>query len=131
LHIDIKNSIGSESFRWARIDLWIAKENIVMHRWIVTLVLRQNTLANIILQRYLDEAEKDKERYWKEMEAYQKTEAFKQFKILREKRLKGVKEYFSYLFICYIKTFSVSGRFGCYRMVGGFSTTCAISAYHH
>jgi hypothetical protein len=65
------------------------------------------------------------------MEAYQKTEAFKQFKILREKRLKGVKEYFSYLFICYIKTFSVSGRFGCYRMVGGFSTTCAISAYHH
>lgn len=40
-------------------------------------------------QRYLDEAEKDKERYWKEMEAYQKTEAFKQFKILREKRMKG------------------------------------------
>ncbi|VDI39832.1 Hypothetical predicted protein, partial [Mytilus galloprovincialis] len=39
-------------------------------------------------QRYLDEAEKDKERYWKEMEAYQKTEAFKQFKILREKRMK-------------------------------------------
>ena len=46
----------------------------------------------LILQRYLDEAEKDKERYWKEMEAYQKTEAFKQFKILREKRLKGVRD---------------------------------------
>lgn len=39
-------------------------------------------------QKYLDEAEKDKERYYKEMEAYQKTDAFKQFKILREKRLK-------------------------------------------
>lgn len=39
-------------------------------------------------QRYLDEAEKDKERYWREMEAYQKTEAFKQFKLLREKRMK-------------------------------------------
>ena len=30
-------------------------------------------------QRYLDEAEKDKERYMMELEAYQKTDAYKNF----------------------------------------------------
>lgn len=36
-------------------------------------------------QRYLDDAEKDKERYIKEIEAYQKTEAYKQFKEKKRK----------------------------------------------
>ncbi|KAK6184885.1 hypothetical protein SNE40_007246 [Patella caerulea] len=40
-------------------------------------------------QRFLDDAEKDKERYQREVEAYQKTEAYKQFKTQQEKRLKG------------------------------------------
>ncbi|ESO85095.1 hypothetical protein LOTGIDRAFT_196090 [Lottia gigantea] len=40
-------------------------------------------------QRFLDDAEKDKERYQTEMEAYQKTDAYKQFKSQQEKRLKG------------------------------------------
>lgn len=39
-------------------------------------------------QRFLDEAEKDKERYNREMEAYQKTEAFKLFKAQKEKKMK-------------------------------------------
>ncbi|XP_067652904.1 high mobility group protein 20A-like [Haliotis asinina] len=39
-------------------------------------------------QRYLDDAEKDKERYLKEMEAYQKTEAYKTFR-MQQKKLRG------------------------------------------
>jgi hypothetical protein len=41
------------------------------------------------LQRFLDEAEKDKERYNREMEAYQKTEAYKLFKSQKEKKMRG------------------------------------------
>lgn len=40
-------------------------------------------------QRFLDEAEKDKERYNREMEAYQKTEAYKLFKSQKEKKMRG------------------------------------------
>jgi len=32
-----------------------------------------------VLQRYLDEAEKDKERYSKELESYHQTEAYQLF----------------------------------------------------
>ena len=32
MHFTTLNSIGSESFQGARIDLWIAKENIVIHQ---------------------------------------------------------------------------------------------------
>lgn len=41
------------------------------------------------LQRYLDDAEKDKERYLRDMEAYQKTDAYKLFKLQKEKKLKS------------------------------------------
>lgn len=40
-------------------------------------------------QRYLDDAEKDKERYLRDMEAYQKTDAYKLFKLQKEKKLKN------------------------------------------
>ncbi|KAL5020148.1 hypothetical protein ScPMuIL_003040 [Solemya velum] len=40
-------------------------------------------------QRFLDDAEKDKERYLREMESYQKTEAYKVFKLQQEKKMKG------------------------------------------
>lgn len=40
-------------------------------------------------QKYLDDADKDKERYLREMEAYQKTETYKLFKQQQEKRLKA------------------------------------------
>ncbi|KAM7314912.1 high mobility group protein 20A [Ixodes scapularis] len=44
-------------------------------------------------QKYLDEAEKDRERYTKEMEQYQQTEAYKLFtKKKHEKKTKGVEE---------------------------------------
>ena len=42
-----------------------------------------------LLQKYLDEADRDKERYLREMEAYQKTDTYKMFKQQQEKRLKG------------------------------------------
>ncbi|XP_041356179.1 high mobility group protein 20A-like [Gigantopelta aegis] len=40
-------------------------------------------------QRFLDEADKDKERYLKEIEAYQKTESYRTFKLMQEKKIKG------------------------------------------
>lgn len=40
-------------------------------------------------QKYLDEAEKDRVRYSKEMEQYQQTEAYKMFKKQHEKKAKG------------------------------------------
>lgn len=40
-------------------------------------------------QKYLDDAEKDKERYIREMEAYQKTDTYKMFKQQQEKRMKA------------------------------------------
>lgn len=44
-------------------------------------------------QKYLDEAEKDRERYTKEMEQYQQTEAYKLFtKKKHEKKTKGAEE---------------------------------------
>lgn len=44
-----------------------------------------------ILQKYLDEAERDKERYLKELEAYHQTEAYKMFqKKQQEKKRKGL-----------------------------------------
>lgn len=39
-------------------------------------------------QRYLDEADRDKERYLKELEEYHQTEAYKMFKKLQEKKQK-------------------------------------------
>ncbi|XP_070809669.1 high mobility group protein 20A isoform X2 [Pituophis catenifer annectens] len=41
------------------------------------------------LQRYLDEADRDKERYMKELEQYQKTEAYKVFSRKTQDRQKG------------------------------------------
>lgn len=43
-------------------------------------------------QKYLDDADKDKERYLREMEAYQKTDTYKMFKQQQEKRLKAEME---------------------------------------
>ena len=44
----------------------------------------------LFLQHYLDEAEKDKERYNKELEAYHQTEAYRMFtKKQQEKKMKG------------------------------------------
>lgn len=40
-------------------------------------------------QKYLDEAELDKERYMREMDAYQKTDSFRMFKQQQEKRIKA------------------------------------------
>ena len=40
-------------------------------------------------QKYLDDAERDKERYVRELEAYQKTDSYKQFKQQQEKLAKG------------------------------------------
>ncbi|TWW75786.1 HMG domain-containing protein HMGX1 [Takifugu flavidus] len=40
-------------------------------------------------QRYLDEAERDKERYMRELEKYQKTEAYKHFKRKVQEKQKG------------------------------------------
>ncbi|XP_028843651.1 high mobility group protein 20A isoform X2 [Denticeps clupeoides] len=42
-------------------------------------------------QRYLDEAEKDKERYMRELEKYQKTEAYKHFTRKVQEKQKGKK----------------------------------------
>lgn len=41
------------------------------------------------MQRYLDEAERDKERYMRELEKYQKTEAYKHFKRKVQEKQKG------------------------------------------
>lgn len=41
------------------------------------------------VQRYLDEAERDKERYMRELEKYQKTEAYKHFKRKVQEKQKG------------------------------------------
>lgn len=41
------------------------------------------------LQRYLDEAERDKERYMQELEKYQKTEAYKHFTRKVQEKQKG------------------------------------------
>ena len=65
------------------------------------------TYQILLLQKYLNEAEKDKERYYKEMEAYQKTDAFKQFKMLREKRLKGTIQYIRTTIVCLRTTSNV------------------------
>ncbi|KAK3095460.1 hypothetical protein FSP39_014973, partial [Pinctada imbricata] len=43
-------------------------------------------------QRFLDEAERDKERYNREMEAYQKTDSYKLFKSQNEKKMKEKKK---------------------------------------
>lgn len=43
-------------------------------------------------QKYLDDADRDKERYLREMEAYQKTDTYKMFKQQQEKRIKAEME---------------------------------------
>uniref|UniRef100_A0A8C5RP42 High mobility group protein 20A n=1 Tax=Laticauda laticaudata TaxID=8630 RepID=A0A8C5RP42_LATLA len=43
----------------------------------------------VSFQRYLDEADRDKERYMKELEQYQKTEAYKVFSRKTQDRQKG------------------------------------------
>lgn len=43
----------------------------------------------MFLQRYLDEAERDKERYMRELEKYQKTEAYKHFTRKVQEKQKG------------------------------------------
>lgn len=42
-----------------------------------------------LFQRYLDEADRDKERYMRELEQYQKTEAYKVFSRKAQDRQKG------------------------------------------
>ena len=42
-----------------------------------------------VLQHYLDEAERDKERYMRELEKYQKTEAYKHFTRKVQENQKG------------------------------------------
>jgi len=44
---------------------------------------------NKLFQKYLDDAEKDKERYNREMEAYQKTDSYRLFKQQQEKIAKS------------------------------------------
>uniref|UniRef100_A0A3Q2GNV6 High mobility group 20A n=1 Tax=Cyprinodon variegatus TaxID=28743 RepID=A0A3Q2GNV6_CYPVA len=47
-------------------------------------------IFSLSLQRYLDEAERDKERYMRELEKYQKTEAYKHFtRKVQEKQKEG------------------------------------------
>lgn len=46
-------------------------------------------LSFFSLQRYLDEAERDKERYMRELEKYQKTEAYKHFTRKVQEKQKG------------------------------------------
>lgn len=41
------------------------------------------------MQRYLDEAERDKERYMRELEKYQKTEAYKHYTRKVQEKQKG------------------------------------------
>lgn len=45
--------------------------------------------SHLSLQRYLDEAERDKERYMRELEKYQKTEAYKHFTRKVQEKQKG------------------------------------------
>lgn len=42
-----------------------------------------------VIQAYLDEAEKDKEKYMKELAEYQKTDAYKSFVAQQEPTKKG------------------------------------------
>lgn len=46
-------------------------------------------LCFFLLQHYLDEADRDKERYMRELEQYQKTEAYKVFSRKAQDRQKG------------------------------------------
>lgn len=46
-------------------------------------------LSLVIPQRYLDEADRDKERYMRELEQYQKTEAYKHFTRKVQEKQKG------------------------------------------
>lgn len=58
------------------------------------------------MQKYLDEAEKDRERYTKEMEQYQQTEAYKLFtKKKHEKKTKGTGA-------CFLSTLKIEGQAG-------------------
>lgn len=43
----------------------------------------------VLSQRYLDEADRDKERYMRELEQYQKTEAYKHFSRKVQEKQKG------------------------------------------
>lgn len=47
------------------------------------------TSWTFLFQRYLDEADRDKERYMRELEQYQKTEAYKVFSRKAQDRQKG------------------------------------------
>lgn len=46
-------------------------------------------LGLVLSQRYLDEADRDKERYMRELEQYQKTEAYKHFSRKVQEKQKG------------------------------------------
>lgn len=46
-------------------------------------------LCLVLSQRYLDEADRDKERYMRELEQYQKTEAYKHFSRKVQEKQKG------------------------------------------
>ena len=48
-----------------------------------------NLWGYLLFQKFLDDADKDKERYLREMEAYQKTDTYRMFKQQQEKRMKG------------------------------------------
>ena len=51
-------------------------------------------ICSIFSQRYLDEADKEKEQYTKDLEAYQKTDSYKTFRMQLDKKSKGI------IFIC-------------------------------
>ena len=50
-------------------------------------LLNINSPTFLSMQGYLEEAEKDKERYMKELEQYQQTDAYKNF-VARQKAMK-------------------------------------------
>lgn len=53
----------------------------------VLLAYKQKISYFLSMQGYLEEAEKDKERYMKELEQYQQTDAYKNF-VARQKAMK-------------------------------------------
>ena len=51
------------------------------------LTAKKNSLISVCSQMFLEEAEKDKERYMKELELYQQTESYKKF-VAKQKAMK-------------------------------------------
>jgi len=60
---------------------------LYLYRYEVLLSCKQKLSYFLSMQGYLEEAEKDKERYMKELEQYQQTDAYKNF-VARQKAMK-------------------------------------------